>query len=260
MPTKTPAPKTPDTVASLMETVDRGASILAAAYTEDRHLTFDETMFFRREWLLPEYETERRLMKRFEHVVRNQQISGTAADREALAKAAEDAAQRVEQEGPAIREQIEQLQRKLNSLEREASSASRRVDESQTAVKQLRSLCPTPILRLRDSRMKNLQPLMREIQSLRVDADELRVLLSLDTNDPKALETLHTHQISRDCVRRSVDPHRRIGYHLIPDVYQKWREDSEAELAEMLPEIARLQAELDAAEAEVDTLRDYWLR
>ena len=258
MPTKAPTPKTPDTVNALMQVVDRGASILAAAYAEDRELTFDEVMFFQREWLLSEYETER-LLRRYHTVRSHQQIAGTADDREALAKAATDAAQRVETEGPKIREQIETLQRKLNSLEREASSASRRVDESQTAVKQLRSLCPTPVQRLRDSRMRNLQPLMREIQSLRVDADELRVLLSLDTNDPKALETLHTHQISRDCVRRSVDQHRRIGYALIPDVYQKWREDSLAELAEMTPEIARLEAEYDAAAAEVDRLLGYWV-
>ena len=259
MPTKTTAPKTPDTVASLMETVDRGASILAAAYAEDRQLTFDEVMFFRREWLLSEYESDR-LLRRYQSVRSQQQVAGTTADREALVKVATDAAQRVEQEGPKIREQIETLQRKLNSLEREASSASRRVDESQTAVKQLRSLCPTPILRLRDSRMKNLQPLKREINSMLVDCRHLQNLLQLDTNDPKALENLHSHNISRDCVSRSVDQHRRIGYALIPDEYKKWREDSETELAEMLPEIARLQAELDAAEAEVDTLLGYWLR
>ena len=255
MPTKA-TPKT--TIATLMETVDRGASILASAHTEDRHLTFDESMYFQREWLLSEYEVER-LLRRYASVRSNQQVAGTAADREALAKAATDAAQRVETEAPAIREQIEQLQKKLNALEREASSASRRVDESQTAVKQLRSLCPTPIQRLRDSRMKNLSPLMREINSMRVDCRHLENLLQLDTSDPRALEDLHSHNISRDCVNRSVDQHRQIGYHLIPDEYKKWREDSEAELAEMLPEISRLQSEYDAAEAEVDTLLCYWV-
>ena len=259
MPTKNTAPKLRDTEADLMKLVDEGVAILVNAYEEGRDLTFAETSHFRREWLISEYECDR-LMRRFEIVARNQEIAGTAADREALAKAAEDAAKRVDEDGPKIRAEIEVLQRKLNQLEKERDSAAKRTAEADNAVTQLRNACPLPLQKLRDGKLRHLAPLQTECNAMLVDCRHLENLLQLDPGLPSTLDTLASHTTTRHCVTRHVDSNRQISYTLNADVYKKWRAEAVVEAEGLRGEISELQAEFDRKEAEIDQLLNYWVR
>ena len=259
MPTKTPAPKLRDTEADLMRLVNEGVAILVNAYEEGRELTFAETSHFRREWLLSDYESDR-LMRRFEIVARNQEIAGTTADREALAKAADDAAERLEQEGPKIREQIEKLQKQLNAMERERDQVAKRTAEAANAVTQLRNACPLPLQKLRDGKLRHLAPLQTEINSMLVDCRHLENLLQLDPGLSSTLDTLASHTTTRHCVTKHVDSSRRISYTLNGDVYKKWRAEAVVEAEGLRGEISEMQAEYDRKEAEIDQLLNYWVR
>ena len=263
MPTKTAtAPKTKlrDTEGELMKLVEDGVAILEAAWLEERPLSYDERLFFQRQWVLSEYEVDR-VLRRYDHVRRQQEISGTAADRAALAKAAEDAAALVETKGPEIRAEIESLQKRLNQMERERDSARKRVEETDQAVRQLRSSAPSPIKRLHDGKQQHLvQTLEAPTNGMKSDIRHLEVMLAMDPADPKTAEHFKFHEDTRGFVIKTVDSRRQIHYALNQVAYQEWRADAEVELEEMRKELPRLEAEYEAARVECAKLLDFWVR
>ena len=263
MPTKTtttPKTKLRDTEGELLKLVEDGVAILEAAWLEERPLSYDEKLFFRREWLLSEWETDR-ILRNYDRVKNQQQICGTAADREALAKAAADAAERVEQDGPTIRQQIETLQRKLNQMEKERDSAAKRVEEVAQAVRQLRSSAPLPIKRLHDGKQQHLvQTLEAPTNGMKSDIRHLEVMLAMDPADAKTAEHFKFHEDTRGFVTKTVDSARQIHYALNQVAYQEWRAEAESELADMREELPRLEAEYEAARVECAKLLDYWVK
>lgn len=230
--------------AEILASHDRVESILFSAAREGRKLSFDETVELRR--LRPDWnEVEvRRQLRRAGQVVHHQQVSGTAADREALNAASAEAAQVLATEGARIRAEIEQRQAALAELERTADVLRRRQSDVAASLTALTELLPDHIAAdLKARRRAASVAFATEASQLKSELEHRDRLRQGPGADPRGWS---------DHMRRA----GAVADADAPRIFALW--DSERSSMEArVAELEALQAEFDADE---QTTREFYVR
>jgi len=233
-----------------MEAADR---LLHSAALEERDLTSSEFNFVRRELSL-EPKDVRSELKRHQRILKLKGIAGSSQDRQQLANHAVASRERLETDGPRLRQEIEQRQRELRSMESDASHSQRRCEEAEKAVLQLRELAPSWVIeRYRIAVKEAKQTVGRQLHDTERE-------IALDESDCK-LEALNQRDVQ--AMKNRGDGF--VVFRQLPSgsasfqVTDKWLRRLEQQ-AEQLPSLkereAKLRDEFDSLMSNAEKLLD----
>ena len=188
----------------------RGETIFAALLDERRTPTYGESVFLRRIGIERPVDIEREVL-RLERVRRLQGISGTIGSRELQAAELQAASDVLNKQRPKIQAKIDALNGELRSLENDEANAEKRLSQMHDAVRGLRENVP-PYIRLDIQRQLAFlgSTIGARRGELRVRRDELQLLIER------------------------------------ADVASADASDLKAELAELLVELASVEADFDS--------------
>lgn len=213
----------------------------------------------------------RREWGRAQNAVRDLQIAGSESDRKQLDKAAAEASQKFEVEGPEIDQQIAALQKERANLEQAAKRTARQSEQAYAAVDRLRSDAVLPdfvVDQLNASRRDgDIAAARKRIGDLEVEIKFLEVVLdepqhgthSLDNSYKMWLETVQRYDHSF-VAGQPVEGTRQFHNRLTP-AYRQARPQLEAKLKELSTELADAEREFEDSQSKThQQFRDFWFR
>ncbi len=228
-------------------------AILRKSVEEDRDFTYDELIeLSAMGWDDAEIRRQRRRMNQ---VCQYQAIAGTAAEREQLQKAADDAMSDLDTIGSKLREQMEAIKKQLDSLEQDARSKERRLEQCNDAVSRLRDLLPDHVAHQYNHQKRAIaSSVKRRYLDLKQQVHRLSVLKGLDPSN----RNHHDAIVSMGSGFMQYDPASQ-RWHASPAFEQYRREQLEA-LPKLQSELATASDEYHKLADENEQLREHYVR
>jgi hypothetical protein len=231
--------------------------ILASLVADDRRPTADEAFVLQQHGISG--DRLRSELSRVRQLIRARQIAGTRQDRDELAQHVTEAQNKLEADGLAIQQKLEELQKQLSRLERDASQSAKRLEEATEAAKLLPQLLPPDIRQEIEHRRQAVEESVGlELRSLRIDLGELEQILAGPPNDinRQGLWMDMAERFNRDFIVATVQGAsltRRVSHE-----FNAARPKLEQQAGELRKQIQALQVayetELAAVEAEVQEI------
>ena len=222
----------------------RGAlNILKIAVLADRDLSIDEVFQLEALCGWNGHESSKQLRK-VRARLQLQRVAGTDEDRQAAAKAVEDAQRIRDARGGEIEQQIEQLQRELSRLDADVERSQRRlqemVDAKQNAVMALPTELQKYFAKQRGAIKSQLFPKVNEVAT---KLGHAKAMAAVDVSDSKALATLGSQWVA-------VEP--KAKRNIAKPEFLHYQQKCKSEIDCLESELAKAQTALDEALAAFD--------
>ena len=199
---------------------------------------------------------------RLRQVQRARLAAGTDSDRTLLVSTLADSRERQSTRGSEIREEIQKLEAELRKLDQDVASLEKRKTDSDFAVSQLQdALLPKFIKdRLKQGRKEITERYSRRVNFLAVEIRFFEAILSgpIDEQEQSRIDYVEMlKRLDRSYVTQ-IERAKRLSYVPSP-AFEAAKPDLQEELASMRTEHEELSQQQNAAMAELDRLRDFYL-